>query len=253
MLMRFANLTLVVAGTAMLSLAAPAAASPDEATVAAFPIAMSMDAAAQRHVGPAFAAAFGTRFIYDTDPVAERVIDGRSYSFSPVAIHHVSERWAILLSVGSLLNAGHSETGINAVHYLRAGPKGWERMGEWLGIGSVGSVGNGATSWAFSSALGQNPYLITAGGGVWQGCMVSTAVVTELTPDGPVDRGSFTDAMRSGGGVGQKDASYDGQIIAAKPDKSFTVGYRSTRALKQDYVLRRGEYQRVGKDSIPGC
>src|SRR3546814_4723556 len=54
-----------------------------------------------------------------------------------------------------------------------------------------------------------------SGGGVWQGCAIGFATVTELTPDGPVDRGSFTDGMSSGAGLGQSEQDYEGRIVAA--------------------------------------
>src|SRR3546814_3538835 len=73
--------------------------------------------------------------------------------------------------------------GINAIHYLQAGPTGWTLKGEWLKLGSVGTVGNAATAWGFSDALGKNPYLVPSGGGVWQGCAIGFATVTELTPE----------------------------------------------------------------------
>jgi hypothetical protein len=142
---------------------------------------------------------------------------------------------------------------LNAIHYLKSGPGGWVKQGEWIDLGATGSVGNGATSWAFSSLLGRNPYLITAGGGVWQGCAIGSTVVTELAPDGPVDRGSFIDGMSSGAGIGQKEEQYDGKIAAAVPDRSFTVAYTGTRAFRQQYVLKDGKYALVGNDRVPGC
>lgn len=184
---------------------------------------------------------------------AVRTIDGEAYYFKPAAIHAIgNDIWA-LLSIGHQDEAGHVSTGINAIHYLRDTKGGWQRMGEWFGNGATGTFGNGATAWGFSRALGKNPYLLTSGGGVWQGCAVGSAVLTELAPDAPVDRGSFTDGMSSGAGVGQKEQEYEGKIISAVPDKSFTVAYNGTRAIRQDYVLKNGRYELVGKDRIPGC
>lgn len=182
-----------------------------------------------------------------------REVEGRTYEFTPAAIHVLDDGRAILLSLGAMAEASHADSGINAIHYLRASPTGWVREDAWFGVGAMGSMGNAATSWAFTDHLGKNPYLVTAGGGVWQGCMISSAVVTELAPSGPVDRGSFTDAMSSGAGIGQEDAQYDGRIVAAKPDHSFVVAYQGTKNLRQNYVLRGGKYQLVGRDLIPGC
>ncbi|MBL0915317.1 MAG: hypothetical protein IBJ13_07315, partial [Sphingopyxis sp.] len=122
--------------------------------------------------------------------------------------------------------------------------------------GDCARCGNGGTAgqgWASPGVLGPNPYRVTGGGGVWEGCLISSAVVTELTPEGPVDRGSFTDAMSSGAGIGQTEQQYDGQIVAAVRGKSFTVGYTGTKAFKQQYVLKGGKYALVGEEKVPGC
>lgn len=199
----------------------------------------------------AFRAAFGLP--KGAEATATREIDGRTYQFRPAAIHLLSNNVGVLLSLGSMDEAGHSEGGINAIHYLQGGPSGWQRKGEWLNLGSVGTVGNAATAWGFSDALGKNAYLVTSGGGVWQGCAISNATLTELAPAGPVDRASFTDSMSSGAGLNQTEQGFDGKITAAVPDKSFTVSYTGTRAINQQYVLKNGKYELVGKDQIPGC
>ncbi|WP_105997812.1 hypothetical protein [Sphingopyxis lindanitolerans] len=235
-------------------LAAPAASAFDPDTPVgvvkeAFPVVLGSDE--DMTIDAAFRAAFALPKGAKVE--AERVIDDRSYQFRPVAIHLLADDVAVLLSVGGLDEAGHGDGGLNAIHYLKSSPNGWVRQGEWIDLGAVGTIGNGATSWAFTNLLGRNPYLVTAGGGVWQGCAVSSAVVTELTPDGPVDRGGFTDSMSSGAGIGQTEQDYDGRIAAAIPDKSFTVAYTGTRSFKQQYVLNDGKYELVGKDRVPGC
>jgi hypothetical protein len=223
--------------------------TPAAATKESFPIILGSDE--DSTVGLAFRTAFALP--RGAEPDAVRTIDDRTYHFRPVAIHLLPNNVGVLLSVGSLDEAGHSDGGLNAIHYLKSSPDGWVRQGEWIGLGSTGTVGNGATNWVFTSLLGRNPYLVTAGGGVWQGCAISTATLTELTPDGPVDRGSFTDGMSSGAGIGQEEGQYDGKIAAATPNKSFTVAYTGTQAFKQQYVLKNGKYELVGKDQIPGC
>lgn len=235
-------------------LASPAAFAFDPDTPVgkpepAFPITLGSEES--EAIDLAFRAAFGL----GKGAVArvEREIDGRTYHFRPAAIHLLPNNVGVLLSLGSLEDAGHGDGGINAIHYLQGGPSGWQKKGEWLNLGAVGTVGNAATAWAFSDEIGKNPYLVTSGGGVWQGCAISTATLTELAPDGPVDRAGFTDGMSSGAGVGQTDSEYDGKIVAAEPDKSVTVGYTGTRSFEQRYVLKGGKYELVGSDQVPGC
>ncbi|WP_411341908.1 hypothetical protein V6U71_08920 [Sphingopyxis sp. J-6] len=249
--MRKSVLAAVITLSALMSPAASAfdPDTPVDAEKEVFPITLGSDE--DETIDLAFRTAFGLP--KGAEPEAARTIDERSYHFRPVAIHLLADNTGVLLSVGSLDEAGHSEGGLNAIHYLKSSPDGWVKQGEWIGLGATGTVGNGATSWAFSSLLGRNPYLITAGGGVWQGCAIGSAAVTELAPDGPVDRGSFTDGMSSGAGLGQTEQEYEGKIAAAVPDKSFTVAYTGTRSFKQEYVLNNGKYELVGKDQVPGC
>lgn len=249
--MRKSVLAVAVLLSALVSPAASAfdPDTPVGETKDAFPITLGSDE--DTTIGLAFQTAFGLP--RGAEPEAARTIDERTYHFRPVAIHLLPNNVGVLLSVGSLDEAGHSESGLNAIHYLKSSPDGWVKQGEWIGLGATGTVGNGATSWAFSSLLGRNPYLITAGGGVWQGCAIGSAAVTELAPDGPVDRGSFTDGMSSGAGLGQTEQEYEGKIAAAVPDKSFTVAYTGTRSFKQQFILKNGKYELVGKDQVPGC
>jgi hypothetical protein len=239
--------SLLLLTTALLSPVAVAAQDQGKA----FPVRYDQDA--DKDIDDAFDEAFQVPLDSTTEMKAERTIDDATYSFKPIALRPIgNDLWA-LLSIGSQQDAGHVSSGINAIHYLHAGEGGWKRVGEWLDVGAAGTFGNGATSWGFTKALGKNPYMITSGGGVWQGCAVSSAVVTELAPGGPVDRGAFIDSMSSGAGTGQKEQEYEGSIVAAVPDKSFTVAYTGTRAVKQQYVLKAGKYELVGKEEIPGC
>lgn len=230
------------------ALLSPVAAAAEEK---AFPVQLGDEA--DKDIDDAFAEAFQVPPVSTTEMEAVRTIDGEAYYFKPVALRPLGNDLWVLLSTGNQDEAGHVSSGINAIHYLRAPEGGWKRAGEWFGNGATGTFGNGATAWGFTKALGRNLYLVTSGGGVWQGCAVGSAVVTELAPDGPVDRGSFTDGMSSGGGTGQTEQEYEGRIVAAVPDKSFTVAYTGTRAIKQQYVLKDGKYELVGKDQIPGC
>lgn len=234
-------------------LASPAASAfvpePGIVEMPNFPVALRSEPEAA--LEPAFVVAFG--LAKDAAPESVREIDGRSYTFRPVVLQPVTYDVYALLSVGSLADAGHGDGGINAVHYLQGSPTGWISTGEWLGLGAVGTVGNGATAWGSSIALGRHPYFLTSGGGVWQGCAISSTVLTQLTPERPIDRGGFTDGMSSGAGLNQVEQSYDGAIVAADYDKGFTVAYTGTKAFEQRYVLKKGKYELVGKDQVPGC
>ncbi|MCA0188916.1 MAG: hypothetical protein LCH90_23535, partial [Proteobacteria bacterium] len=84
--------------------------------------------------------------LVDTVPTGNRWLHEMKY-----------DGYRVLLSVGGFDEAGHGDGGINAIHYLQGGPSGWQLKGEWLNLGSVGTMGNAATAWGFSDALGKNP------------------------------------------------------------------------------------------------
>lgn len=217
----------------------------------AFPITLTSEP--EHGIHRAFFAGFGQLYVRGAEHVITRQVAGQTYEFTPAALHLLDDGRAILLSLGSNAEGGSAQSGVNAIHYLRSTAMGWKREGEWFDIGAGGTHGNPAQKWAFTQRMGKNPYLITAGGGTWQGCGLSIAVVTELTPSGPVDRGSFTESMSSGAGIGQDEASYDGRIVAAEPDRAFTISYSGTASVTQNYVLRGEKFQLVGRDDIPGC
>ena len=216
-----------------------------------FPITLSNES--EGEMGEAFLAAFDRVNVGNDDGSLLVEVDERMYSFVPLAMHKLSDNVWVLVSGGTLVDAGHSDGGMNAVHYLRDAEGGWQVISDWWEIGATGTVGNPATAWAFTDKLGKNPYLVTSGGGVWQGCMVESTMVTELMPNGPADRSGFTSAMSSGAGAGQKEQQYDGAIVAAVPDKSFTVRYTGTESFEQTYKREGDDYLVVGKDRVPGC
>lgn len=232
-----------------------AAATQHETSAAAstegFPITLNDES--EGEMGEAFLAAFNKATVDSEDGSIPAEVDGLTYDFVPLAMHKMSDDVWVLFSGGSRADAGHSDGGVNAVHYLRDQEGGWQLIGGTQNIGSTGTVGNPATAWAFTEKLGKNPYLITSGGGVWQGCMVESTTVTELTPTGAVDRGTFTNAMSSGAGIGQTEQQYDGVITAAVPDKSFTVRYTGSETFDQTFERKGDRYQIVGKDRVPGC
>ncbi len=202
----------------------------------------------------AFETAFATQ-IKPGQPVkfARAVGDESVITFEPVALYRIGGDLYALLSTGSSEEQGHASSGTNAVHYLRSAEGGWQKAGEWFGLGSTGTWGNGATEWKFTRGLGKNPYLLTSGGGTWQGCSLSQTILTELSPEGPKDRGTFVDHNSWSEESMGKNFSYDGTISATVADRSFTLSYKGTKNLRQQYVRQGEDYRRVGKDEIPGC
>ena len=109
--------SVLAAAVVLSALVSPAALAfdpdtPVDAEKEAFPITLGSDE------DPTIDLAFRTAFGLPKGAGAEaaRTIDERAYRFRPVAIHLLPNNVGVLLSAGSLDDAGHSEWGLNAVH-----------------------------------------------------------------------------------------------------------------------------------------
>lgn len=201
----------------------------------------------------AFEAAFNVPAGQTGETSATIKSDETNTIFKPVALYRINEKQWALLSGGQSDNEGHAATGTNALHYLDPAEGGWQSTTELFGFGSTGTFGNPATEWKFTRSLGKNPYLLTSAGGTWQGCSVSTTTLTELTPAGPVDRGDFVDFNGLANELAGKDFNYEGTIISAVPDKSFTVRYEGTKAADVTFVREGDKYVPTSKVPVEGC
>ena len=189
---------------------------------------------------------------------ARRQVGGENvYAFVPLAFIPLTDTRVALVSTGANDCTGQACSGLNAVHYLDH-PTGAPRypytlQGEWLDVGATGVVGNPAARWGWTKAIADNPVLFTEGGGVWQGRACGYAVLTELTPSGPVDiarfQTSFSDASADDG-----DAGVDGVITSAEQGRSFTVSYSGSVRFSETY--RRGadgQFKLDGPSRVPAC
>jgi hypothetical protein len=198
----------------------------------------------------AFRAAFGR------GPRTPIVREGRTYDFTPVTAVALAGGRTALISTGALRDAGHAEDGLNAIHYLVRVRSRLRVTGHWFGLGAGGSHGVSATQWAVTRSLSRWPVLYTEGGGTWQGCTVSVATLTELRPTGPVDVAFFPVAFDNGGMVeGPRAQEISGVIVAAVPDRSFTVRYSGSMRFSETYARMGERYRLSGRRAsrMPGC
>lgn len=195
--------------------------------------------------------AFGTAF--PDGPVHRR--EDRNYDFRPLATVDLGGGRIALLSTGVLRDAGHSGDGLNAIHYLARRDGRLHVVGRWFGLGAGGSHGASATRWGVTRALSEWPILYTEGGGTWQGCSISVAVLTELRPDGPADVADlqvfYSDA---GTGWTTPPREVHGAIVRAEPGRAFTVRYHGSESFEETWVRDGSRYRLAGGDSrVPGC
>ena len=188
---------------------------------------------------------------------AVRKVGEDTYSFVPLAFISISDTRVALVSTGANECSGQACSGLNAVHYLAhdAGAPRYPYVlqGEWLDVGAAGVVGNPALQWGWTEAITDNPVLFTQAGGVWQGRACGYAVLTELTPSGPVDiariQTSFSDASVDGG-----DPGLEGVITAAEKGRSFTVSYSGSASFNETYTRGAdGQFRLGGSSRVTAC
>lgn len=202
-------------------------------------------------------AAFSVAFPNAERNAAEREIGEDSYSFVPLAFIPLSDTVVALVSTGANECMGQACTGLNTVHYLShdAGEPRYPYVlkGEWMDVGSVGVNGNPAALWGWTSAIADNPVLYTEAGGSWQGRSCGYAVLTELTPTGPVEiarlQTYFSDASTEDG-----DPGAEGVITAAEKGRSFTITYKGADTFSETYRRAAdGQFRLDGKSRLPAC
>lgn len=207
-------------------------------------------------VPPGTPEAFSAVFGQSLQNEAVRVVDEQNISFVPLSFIPLGGGRVALVSTGASECDGHSCSGVNSVHYLlreeRYAP--YKIEGEWLDVGTGGTFGNPAERWGWSDAIAEAPVLYTEGGGVWQGYACSTAALTELTPQGPVEIASIPIYYSSTGADEINGITLEGTIVSAEKGRSFTVAYSGARSFSERYVRGAdGSYALSGEAQVPGC
>jgi hypothetical protein len=181
--------------------------------------------------------------------------DGNEFDFSPLMTVEMEGGMIALLSTGAMRNAGHSSSGVNAVHYFTREVGRLRAVREWFGVGAEGSHGVAASVWGLSRSISRWPVIYTEGGGTWQGCTVTFATLTELRPTGPVDVAHIPVYFSDSGMVSEGAArEVEGALSEAIPDRSFTVDYSGSLRFREIYVRQDENYRLAsGESRMPGC
>ncbi|MDV3458893.1 hypothetical protein RZN05_17985 [Sphingomonas sp. HF-S4] len=177
-----------------------------------------------------------SRYTFDGD---DKLIDA---PFGPVLLRH-----------GRVADAGHAESGVVAVYYLREEGEGFALAKAYPEAATAGSFGD-LSGWSLSPAFAKLPTLVVEGGGTWQGCTVSFAELVELRPTGPASVASIPTAFDDSGMTEEGAQSLEGEIADIVQDRSFTVRYKGTGSFAERYVRKGDRYEREGGESkVPGC
>ncbi|WP_266031360.1 hypothetical protein [Brucella intermedia] len=203
-------------------------------------------------------AAFEVAFPQASQNEAVRKIGDDNFHFVPLAFIPLSDTRTALVSTGANECTGAACSGMNAVHYLdhEAGEPRYPftLRGEWLNVGAVGSVGNPAERWGWSSDISDVPVLYTEGGGGGQGLFCYYAILTELTDSGPVELARIP-IEYSNASSDDNSAQINGAITAAEKGRSLTVSYKSGTETFQEIYHRAedGRFRLDGQTRVPSC
>lgn len=222
------------------------------ASIGAVPV--SKEAEAMRslpekeQLAKAFAAAFGGS--------KERVeLDsGATMVYEPGALAWTS--WgAVLISSGTVEDAGPNDFGALAVHYLKPEGTAFKVIGAYPD-GIEDSLVGGPPQWVVSTDFGDNPVVVTDTFGSLQGVSCTTTALYELGGGEPISLGAFRSGYDNIGAVGQgpKAVSITGSIRNIVKGKSFEVHFDGTSRFKQLFARNGTKYVKVGGDGeLPNC
>jgi hypothetical protein len=159
----------------------------------------------------------------------------------------------VLVSHGYVPNAAHVDAGAIAVHYLAPAEDGFALVRDFPEAVEVGSSGE-LSDWSVSDKFSDLPVIQAEGGGTWQGYTCSYAVLSELTPRGPIELARIQTAYDDSGAKETGAQSIEGKIGEIAKGKSFVVRYGGTRSFVERYVRRGDRFVREGgKSQVPEC
>jgi Short C-terminal domain len=188
----------------------------------------------------AFQAAFAARGAA-TLQVAAASPDGAGSAAEAVRYTPGKLVWApfgpVLVSEGKVADAGHVSAGRIAVDYLKPAGDRFELVRAWPAAVAIGSSGQVA-HWSVSTRFGDLPVIVSEGGGTWQGYSCSSAKLTELRPDGPVEIASVPLSYDDKGAQAEEGAgtAITGRIINVMRSVSFDVVYTGARSFSEHWA-----------------
>jgi hypothetical protein len=225
---------------------------PTNNVVATEPIAPSIRTRPQaEQLAAAFRAAFGR------DGRAAATVEGSQLTFRPGRILWVGDR-AILISPGKNRSDCHACAGALAIHYLRPFRDAFEVVGAWPGAVRGWGWGEPPTDWSISNRFASNPVLVAEGGFMGQGIVCSSATLTELSPEGPIESAIIRTGYSNGGAItderlaeGERAEELDGEITNIQRDRSFDVRFTGTARFTERYVRRGNRFVPVAASRLP--
>ena len=159
----------------------------------------------------------------------------------------------VLVSKGSVADASHGTPGRIAIHYLRRSAGGFAVDRAFPRAAEAGSHG-GMEDFSVTRRFTALPAVYAEGGGTWQGYTCSTAVLTELRPEGPVGIAVIPIYYDNQGATDRhRPRSVEGRIANIRRGQSFDVVFTGTERFTEHYAYRDGRFVRTSEESRASC
>jgi hypothetical protein len=158
----------------------------------------------------------------------------------------------VLITKVEIDGASHAQSGALGIYYLRREGTRYIVRKKWPD--AIDGFGFGyPPDWTVTTRFTQFPAINASAGWMGQGCTSGYSILAELTPSGPavsdVIFNSYSDA-----GVGSgKVHEFNGKIVNVSRARSFDVVATGTNWLVEHYVLKRGRFVRIEKESRLEC
>lgn len=167
--------------------------------------------------------------------------------FKPEKIVPVGGHLAVIAVAGNP-DGAHVESGTLAVQYVDRNGDGFTRVGPRIEeqAGSFGQIGG----WSLRRDLADDPVVVLEGGGTWQGCTVSGAILIALAPDAPHTLTDFIPTGFEDDSQAENGPHYDGNLVRA----GDAIAVRYTGSVTTTVTLRPDGAKLVPDRPLPdGC
>ena len=199
----------------------------------------------------------GFRAAFGSFGRATLTLEGSRLTFEPGRLLWLDDK-AVLISPGTNGSDCHACAGALAVHYLRPAGEGFELAGSWPGAVRGWGWGAPPAEWRISRDFTSHPAILAQGGFTGQGRTCSSAVLTELRPDGPVESGPIWTGYDDEGAItdehlarGERVQRLNGEIANIRRDRSFEVRFAGTDRFTERYVRRGNRFVAASETRLP--
>ncbi len=179
-----------------------------------------------------------------------QTLKGESFTVSPVDIVELPFGPA-LLAKREMKDGCHACSGYLAVYYLRENDEQTVVTASYPEAISGWGWGAAPTEWQITTRFTSNPAVYASGGYMGQGIVESSAVITELRPEGPVSSDLIGTGFSNAGALTDDDprprCEVDGKIANVVKDRSFDVVVTGSVSGRDRYVKRGAKFVVVNK------